>query len=187
MSFVDTLGGLFGLGGTTLNNQFSERYMEIGEGLTNTCHESYIRTYTRLGPEAFRFNDGVEAKALKSQEKYYILRPETFESYFVMWRLTHDQKYRDWAWDAVQVGLNCIRELYGAERFSNLFFFTQALEKHSRTPNGFSGLKNVYLTDPQKDDVQQSFFLAETLKVTTPHTIQQNQQLNLPSHFSTFI
>ncbi|EAT33026.1 AAEL014721-PA [Aedes aegypti] len=134
-------GGLFGLGGTTLNNQYSERYMEIGEGLTNTCHESYVRTYTRLGPEAFRFNDGVEAKALKSQEKYYILRPETFESYFVMWRLTHDQKYRDWAWDAVQ-----------------------ALEKHCRTPNGFSGLKNVYLTDPQKDDVQQSFFLAETLK-----------------------
>lgn len=77
--------------------------MEIGEGLTSTCHESYVRTYTRLGPEAFRFNDGVEAKALKSQEKYYILRPETFESYFVMWRLTHDQKYRDWAWDAVQV------------------------------------------------------------------------------------
>lgn len=134
-------GGLFGLGGTTLNNQFSEKYLEIGEGLTNTCHESYIRSYTRLGPEAFRFNDGVEAKALKSQEKYYILRPETFESYFVMWRLTHDQKYRDWGWDAVQ-----------------------ALEKHCRTPNGFSGLKNVYLTDPQKDDVQQSFFLAETLK-----------------------
>ncbi|XP_055605865.1 mannosyl-oligosaccharide alpha-1,2-mannosidase IA isoform X1 [Uranotaenia lowii] len=134
-------GGLFGLGGTTLNNQYSEKYLEIGEGLTNTCHESYVRTYTRLGPEAFRFNDGVEAKALKSQEKYYILRPETFESYFVMWRLTHDQKYRDWGWDAVQ-----------------------ALEKHCRTPNGFSGLKNVYLTDPQKDDVQQSFFLAETLK-----------------------
>lgn len=76
----------------------------MGEGLTNTCHESYVRTYTRLGPEAFRFNDGVEAKALKSQEKYYILRPETFESYFVMWRLTHDQKYRDWGWDAVMVG-----------------------------------------------------------------------------------
>ena len=51
----------------------------------------------------FRFTDAVEAKALKSQEKYYILRPETFESYFVMWRLTHDQKYRDWGWDAVMV------------------------------------------------------------------------------------
>lgn len=134
-------GGLYGLGGTTRDNQYSARYLEIGEGLTNTCHESYVRTFTRLGPEAFRFNDGVEAKALKSQEKYYILRPETFESYFVMWRLTHDQKYRDWGWDAIQ-----------------------ALEKHCKTPNGYSGLKNVYLTDPQKDDVQQSFFLAETLK-----------------------
>ncbi|XP_058443500.1 mannosyl-oligosaccharide alpha-1,2-mannosidase IA isoform X1 [Malaya genurostris] len=134
-------GGLFGLGATTLSNQYSDKYMEIGEGITNTCHESYVRTYTRLGPEAFRFNDGVEAKALKTGEKYYILRPETFESYFVMWRLTHDQKYRDWGWDAVQ-----------------------ALENHCRTPNGFTGLKNVYLTDPQKDDVQQSFFLAETLK-----------------------
>ncbi|XP_052865917.1 mannosyl-oligosaccharide alpha-1,2-mannosidase IA [Anopheles cruzii] len=134
-------GGLFGLGSNSLNNQYSERYMEIGEGLTNTCHESYIRTYTRLGPESFRFNDGVEAKALKAQEKYYILRPETFESYFIMWRLTHDQKYRDWGWDAVQ-----------------------ALEKHCRTPTGYTGLKNVYLTEPVKDDVQQSFFLAETLK-----------------------
>ena len=34
---------------------------------------------------------------------YYILRPEVIESYFVMWRLTKDQKYRDWAWDAAQV------------------------------------------------------------------------------------
>lgn len=50
-----------------------------------------------------RFSDAVEAKALKSQEKYYILRPETIESYFIMWRLTHEQKYRDWGWDAVQV------------------------------------------------------------------------------------
>jgi Glycosyl hydrolase family 47 len=52
---------------------------------------------------ANRFSDAVEAKALKSQEKYYILRPETVESYFIMWRLTHDQKYRDWGWDVVQV------------------------------------------------------------------------------------
>lgn len=89
-----------------------------------------------------RFSDGAEAKALKTQEKYNILRPETFESYFVMWRLTHDQKYRDWGWDAVL-----------------------ALEKYCKSANGYSGLKNVYLEEPIKDDVQQSFFLAETLKV----------------------
>lgn len=96
-------GGLFGLAANTLDNEQSPKYMEVARGLTNTCHESYIRTATHLGPESFRFTEGVEAKALKSQEKYYILRPETFESYFIMWRLTHDQKYRDWGWDAVQV------------------------------------------------------------------------------------
>lgn len=42
----------------------------------------------------------------------------------------------------------------------------KALENYCRTPNGFSGIKNVYLEEPQKDDVQQSFFLAETLKVS---------------------
>lgn len=90
----------------------------------------------------YSFSDAAEARALKSQEKYYILRPETIESYFVLWRLTHDQKYRDWGWEAVQ-----------------------ALETYCRTMHGYSGIKNVYQENPQKDDVQQSFFLAETLKV----------------------
>lgn len=96
----------------------------------------------------FRFNEGAEAKALRAQEKYYILRPETFESYFILWRLTHDQKYRDWGWDAVQ-----------------------AIERYCRSPGGFSGIKNVYLEDPQKDDVQQSFFIAEVLKVLSKNEI----------------
>ncbi|KAH8397844.1 hypothetical protein KR222_003586 [Zaprionus bogoriensis] len=135
-------GGLFALGAATRQNEHTDKYMEVGKGITNTCHESYVRTPTQLGPEAFRFSDAAEARALRSQEKYYILRPETFESYFVLWRLTHDQKYRDWGWEAVL-----------------------ALEKHCRTAHGYCGLRNVYQQEPQKDDVQQSFFLAETLKV----------------------
>lgn len=67
---------------------------------------------------------------------------QTFESYFVMWRLTKDPKYREWGWEAVQ-----------------------ALEKYCRVPGGFTGLHNVYLVDPPQDDVQQSYFFAETLKV----------------------
>lgn len=42
-------------------------------------------------------------RSTKSNERYYILRPETIEAYFMMWRITHEQKYRDWAWEAVQV------------------------------------------------------------------------------------
>lgn len=67
---------------------------------------------------------------------------QTFESYFVMWRLTKDPKYREWGWEAVQ-----------------------ALEKYCRVPGGFTGLHNVYVIDPPQDDVQQSYFFAETLKV----------------------
>ena len=102
-------GGMIGLGAHTLKNDLSERYMGIAESLTSTCHEAYDRTATKLGPEAFRFTEAIEAKALKSNEKYYILRPEVIESYFIMWRLTKQQKYRDWGWEAVQVkGIFCI-------------------------------------------------------------------------------
>jgi len=134
-------GGMYGLAAHEEKDENSARWMEIAKGITNTCHESYDRTDTKLGPEAFRFTDAVEARALKANERYYILRPETFESYFIMWRLTHDQKYRDWGWEAIQ-----------------------ALEKHCKSSGGYSGIKNVYQADPVKDDVQQSFFLAETLK-----------------------
>nr|CAD7449359.1 unnamed protein product [Timema bartmani] len=96
-------GGLIGLGAHSLKNDLSDRYMDIADGVTNTCHEAYDRTATKLAPEVFRFTDSIEAKSLKSNEKYYILRPETFESYFIMWRLTKDPKYREWGWEAVQV------------------------------------------------------------------------------------
>lgn len=134
-------GGMFALASTTLENSLSERYMDVARKLTHTCHESYARSDTRLGPEAFRFTGAVEARAQKSNEKVYLLRPETFESYFIMWRLTKEQKYRDWGWEAVQ-----------------------ALEKHCRVEGGYTGIVNVYHQNPQGDDVQQSFFLAETLK-----------------------
>ncbi|XP_038222869.1 mannosyl-oligosaccharide 1,2-alpha-mannosidase IA [Zerene cesonia] len=134
-------GGMFALASTTLENSLSERYMDAARKLTHTCHESYARSDTKLGPEAFRFSGAMEARAMKSNEKMYLLRPETFESYFIMWRLTKEQKYRDWAWEAVE-----------------------ALEKHCRVEGGYTGVMNVYHAQPQGDDVQQSYFLAETLK-----------------------
>lgn len=79
--------------------------------------------------------------ALRNQDKYYILRPEVIEAYFYLWRTTKDPKYRDWAWDAAQ-----------------------AIEKHCRTEFGYSGIRNVYENHVEHDDVQQSFFFAETLK-----------------------
>ncbi|KAK3097401.1 hypothetical protein FSP39_009319 [Pinctada imbricata] len=132
-------GGMFALGAEGSDNK--EKYLNLGAELSRTCHESYDRSETKLGPEAFRFDGNTEAKAIRQNEKYYILRPEVLETHFYMWRLTKDKKYRDWAWEA-----------------------TQALNKHCKVEGGFTGLRDVYQSNPPQDDVQQSFFLAETLK-----------------------
>ncbi|KAL4233112.1 hypothetical protein ACF0H5_007797 [Mactra antiquata] len=132
-------GGMFALGAE--GSPDPARYLKLGGEISHTCHEAYDRSDTKLGPEAFRFDGNTEAKSIRQNEKYYILRPEVVETHFYMWRLTKEQKYRDWAWEAVQ-----------------------ALEKNCRTDGGYSGIRDVYQVNPQQDDVQQSFFLAETLK-----------------------
>jgi len=64
----------------------------------------FVYLATGLGPEAFHFERAEnEAKALRDGEKYYILRPEAIETWFYLWRHTHEQMYRDWAWDAIIV------------------------------------------------------------------------------------
>lgn len=67
------------------------------------CLLYFSLSATKLGPEAFRFDGGSEATATRLSDRYYILRPEVIESYMYMWRLTHDPKYREWGWEAVEV------------------------------------------------------------------------------------
>ena len=45
----------------------------MGKGITNTCHESYDRSDTKLGPEAFRFSEAIEARALNQNERSAVL------------------------------------------------------------------------------------------------------------------
>ncbi|KAI1240983.1 hypothetical protein IHE44_0009439 [Lamprotornis superbus] len=132
-------GGMFALGADGAPSDKTGHHIELGAEIARTCHESYDRM--KLGPEAFRFDGGVEAIATRQNEKYYILRPEVIETYMYMWRLTHDPKYREWGWEAVE-----------------------ALEKHCRVDGGYSGIRDVYIHHESHDDVQQSFFLSETLK-----------------------
>lgn len=136
------VGGMFAIGGHSLtDSEKKKHFMSLASNITDTCHESYMKTATKLGPEAFYFTELEDAVALNNGEKYYILRPEVIESYFYLWRLTHDQKYRDYAWSAAQ-----------------------AIDQNCRTESGFSGIRNTSDIHSAKDDVQQSFFLAETLK-----------------------
>uniref|UniRef100_H0VLV5 alpha-1,2-Mannosidase n=1 Tax=Cavia porcellus TaxID=10141 RepID=H0VLV5_CAVPO len=134
-------GGMLSLGAEDAKEEKRAHYQELAAQITRTCHESYARSDTKLGPEAFWFNNGREAEATQLSESYYILRPEVVESYMYLWRQTHDPIYRNWGWDVVL-----------------------ALEKYCRTDAGFSGIQDVYSTRPNHDNKQQSFFLAETLK-----------------------
>ena len=61
-----------------------------------------VYSATKLGPEAFRFDARGNMNS-RNNEKMYLLRPETVETYFILWRITHDQKYRDWGWEVVEV------------------------------------------------------------------------------------
>ncbi|KAL4657594.1 mannosyl-oligosaccharide 1,2-alpha-mannosidase IA-like isoform X1 [Arapaima gigas] len=134
-------GGMIGIGADDGELAKRQHYLDLAAEITHTCHESYSRSATKLGPEAFRFDAGAEATATRLSDRYYILRPEVIESYMYMWRLTHDPKYREWGWEAVE-----------------------ALEHHCRVDMGFSGIRDVYATSVSHDNMQQSFFLSETLK-----------------------
>ncbi|XP_029306716.1 LOW QUALITY PROTEIN: mannosyl-oligosaccharide 1,2-alpha-mannosidase IA [Cottoperca gobio] len=134
-------GGMIGIGADDGAPEKRQHYLDLAAEITHTCHESYTRSATKLGPEAFRFDGSVEATATRLSDRYYILRPEVIESYMYMWRLTHDPKYREWGWEAVE-----------------------ALEQHCRVEFGFSGIRDVYTMTASHDNMQQSFFLSETLK-----------------------
>ena len=125
-------GGFWALSSVTLDNGDD---LEIAEGVTQSCRTSYTNTATGLGPEAFN----KYGKPETTGTSYYILRPEVVESYFYLWRVTKDEKYRNWAWDVVL-----------------------ALEEHCKSQFGYAGLHSV--ETGQKNDNQESFFLAETLK-----------------------
>ncbi|CAJ0576983.1 unnamed protein product, partial [Mesorhabditis spiculigera] len=117
------------------------RVQNLAEELGRTCHESYIRSESHIGPEMFYFIGQEDATAKQTGANGYILRPEVIEGWFYLWRLTGKQMYRDWVWDAVE-----------------------SMEKWCRREKGYVGLQNVYKPEQGADDVQQSFFLAETLK-----------------------
>ncbi|KAK5970089.1 hypothetical protein GCK32_008850 [Trichostrongylus colubriformis] len=105
-------------------------YLDLAEKIAHTCHESYIRSAIGIGPEAFRFTTDNEAKGVASNEKYYILRPEVVETWFYLWRITKQDKYREWAWNVVL-----------------------ALEKYAKVDGGYSGIRDVYNIPVEHDDL----------------------------------
>ncbi|BFZ63436.1 mannosyl-oligosaccharide alpha-1,2-mannosidase [Saitoella coloradoensis] len=130
-----------------------QRDFDLAEELTRTCWEMYDRMPSGLAPEIAYFNTGAEGGTedldIHLRDRHNLMRPETVESLFVMYRITGDEKYRAWGW--------------------NIF---ESFNKHSivRDPEtgeitGYTSLENVIDGPPfvQRDNME-SFWLAETLK-----------------------
>jgi len=109
--------------------------------LAETCFQMYDQMASGLSPEYVTFNrDG----RLNAGVDFYILRPETVESFFLLWRVTKDQKWRDYGWKIFQ-----------------------AIEKHCRIEGaGYVPVLNVNHEHPRQDPngKMQSFLIAETFK-----------------------
>jgi hypothetical protein len=102
---------------------------------------SNVRTEkTGIAPEFITFRSGSDFAA-GSNAPFYILRPETVESLFILFQLTGDPIYLEW----------------GCEIF-------QAIEHHCRTDAAYGGISDVRDANVKPNDRMESFFLAETLK-----------------------
>ncbi|KAL6585277.1 mannosyl-oligosaccharide alpha-1,2-mannosidase [Orobanche minor] len=128
--------GMIALGSTDYGPDEAKKFLSLAEELAWTCYNFYQSTPTKLAGENYFFNSGQDMSVGTS---WNILRPETVESLFYLWRLTGNKTYKEWGW--------------------NIF---QAFEKNSRVESGYVGLKDV--NTGVKDNMMQSFFLAETLK-----------------------
>ncbi|KAK4761073.1 hypothetical protein SAY87_005966 [Trapa incisa] len=128
--------GMIALGSLGYAPEESQKFLSLAEELAWTCYNFYESTPTKLAGENYFFNSGEDMTVGTS---WNILRPETVESLFYLSRITGNKTYKEWGW--------------------NIF---QAFEKNSRVEGGYVGLKDV--NSGVKDNMMQSFFLAETLK-----------------------
>lgn len=131
--------------------------------LLEGCRHTYTSTPSKIGPETwswipkFSYDDPLYLPTNPRQKKeamdsgfwstqpQYKGRPEYVESLFYAWRITGEQRYRDWAWEAFA-----------------------AIEEHCKAPYGYAQLADVYNVHGAPEskwiDMQESFWAAETLK-----------------------
>ncbi|KAL3314577.1 Endoplasmic reticulum mannosyl-oligosaccharide 1,2-alpha-mannosidase [Cichlidogyrus casuarinus] len=123
-----------------------KNHLHIAKELMAGCYQFYNQTTTGLAPEIVVWNTEKTTSTLdfyiKSADGHCLLRPETVESLFYLYRITKDPIYREWGWSIFQ-----------------------AFNKYARLPdNGFASVADVMQTPPVHLDKMESFFLAETMK-----------------------
>ncbi|KAM9858344.1 mannosidase, alpha, class 1B, member 1b [Aulostomus maculatus] len=121
-------------------------HMILAKELMQTCYQMYVHMETGLSPEIVHFNmhqGSTRDIDVKLADRHNLLRPETVESLFYLYRFTKDHKYRVWGWEILQ----------------NFNKYTKV------SSGGYTSINNVRDPDyPSPRDKMESFFLGETLK-----------------------
>lgn len=140
-----------------------ERDLLLARELTKTCWGMYRYMATGLAAEITYFNlshpplkDGDDHPlppedfdpspdaewrkdfSVKPFDSHNLQRPETIESFFYMWRITQDEKYREWGWEMFEAFMNYTAVEDGG---------------------GFTSLQNANVVPPQFKDNMESFWL----------------------------
>ncbi|CAD5234666.1 unnamed protein product [Bursaphelenchus xylophilus] len=135
------LAGTLALG---TENGMPEWHLEMAKNLSRTCYEMY-KTPTGLAPEIAYFNQlpgtNKDDVIIKPLDAHSLLRPEAFEAWFYMYRITKDKMYQEWGWEAFL-----------------------AIERYARVENGYSSVNNCKKIPVTYRDMMESFFLSESLK-----------------------
>lgn len=139
-----------------------ESEIKLAAELTKTCWGMYKKMATGLAPEITFFeinepphmeSDGIRKSVeltneldaawkddyvVKPTDSHNLQRPETVESLFYMWRITGDEKYREWGW----------------EMFKSFVKWTAAEDAA-----GFTSLSDANVIPPELKDNMESFWL----------------------------
>uniref|UniRef100_A0A3B5LHA2 alpha-1,2-Mannosidase n=1 Tax=Xiphophorus couchianus TaxID=32473 RepID=A0A3B5LHA2_9TELE len=89
------------------HNGLPADHMDLAKELMHTCYQMYVQMETGLSPEIVHFNmhqgsiRDIDVKAFQLN-RHNLLRPETVESLFYLYRFTKDRKYQDWGWKILQ-------------------------------------------------------------------------------------
>ncbi|XVF47609.1 hypothetical protein PTKIN_Ptkin03bG0123700 [Pterospermum kingtungense] len=108
--------GMLALGSIGYGPEEAEKFLALAEELAWTCYNFYQSTPTKLAGENYFFRTGQD---MTVGTPWNILRPETVESLFYLWRLTGNKTYQEWGW--------------------NIF---EAFERNSHLETGYVGLKD---------------------------------------------
>ncbi|KAF8528811.1 seven-hairpin glycosidase [Hysterangium stoloniferum] len=94
-----------------------------------------------MGPEEGKPMKGSKGKDYAINKNTYLLRPETLESMYIMYRTTGESKWRNRGWR-----------------------IWEAIVAKTKTDSGFATVVSVDTEDPVRQESLPSYFLAETVK-----------------------